>query len=304
MRVPTRQRPRSTDTDRGAGSSAWARLAAGGRRHGSRSRTGARAGQASLGGAIALLAVPAICLLVLAALGVGSAVGASSPRHRTFGAASAGISGVSAASIGARESGLAGAIGSLDALQGVQTAGTDKQGSASQGDRPSADTVNEPIASAKAVVAQAVAQGPSEDMHPMADPAVVAAAAASAAAAAKPKSPGTVTIVTFGYSFGDPPSGSKFVADVQNIESPNFSQFETGLSPSVRDRVMAVPAAQAWLQTMRTSWIPSLKDGDQVAVGCKRGHHRSVTLAVLLAEDLRARGYTVNLVHRDILKSY
>jgi hypothetical protein len=115
---------------------------------------------------------------------------------------------------------------------------------------------------------------------------------------------GTITIATFGYSFAGPPDGCAYVADVRNIDVGGFSQDETGLMTSVRERVMAVPAAQEWLAVMRTVWMPTLKAGDEVAIGCSRGHHRSVTLAVIFAEDLRAQGYAVDVLHRDILKSW
>ena len=66
---------------------------------------------------------------------------------------------------------------------------------------------------------------------------------------------------------------------------------------------MATSAAQEWLG-VRDTWAPALKDGDRVAIGCSMGHHRSVTLALLFAEDLKARGYAVNLEHRDILRTW
>jgi len=134
----------------------------------------------------------------------------------------------------------------------------------------------------------------------------VASAGGSVAGVAKSQSRGTITIETFGYSFGGAPGGSKFVADVRNIpvDGFNFQQSENGLMPSVRDRVMSVPEAQTWLAVMRDRWKPALSDGDKVSIGCSRGHHRSVALGVLFADDLRAAGYTVNLVHRDIYKTW
>ena len=117
-------------------------------------------------------------------------------------------------------------------------------------------------------------------------------------------SKGTVTVETFGYSFAGPPSGSKLVADVRNIQAGDFKQSETGLMESVRARVMAVQAAKTWLNTMETQWTPQLKSGDKVAIGCARGHHRSVTLAYLYTQYLRQHGWTVNLVHRDISKTW
>ena len=127
---------------------------------------------------------------------------------------------------------------------------------------------------------------------------------ARSTATAKSKARGTITIVTFGYSFAGPPSGSKYVADVRNIDAGSFSQDENGLMASVRARVMATAAAKAWHTKMRAEWLPNLSGGDKIAIGCARGHHRSVSLAVVFAADLEAHGFTVNLVNRDIHKTW
>jgi len=121
---------------------------------------------------------------------------------------------------------------------------------------------------------------------------------------AKKSSKGTITIVTFGYSFAGPPSGCKYVADVRNIQAGSFSPDENGLMASVRKRVMAAPQAQAWHKKMVSEWLPNLKGGDKIAIGCARGHHRSVTLAVVFSADLEAQGFTVKLVNRDIHKTW
>ena len=115
---------------------------------------------------------------------------------------------------------------------------------------------------------------------------------------------GAITIITFGYDFGGPPAGCRFVADVRNIDAGDFAQDETGLMPAVMARVMATSAAQTWLTVIRTQWVPALKPGDVVAIGCARGHHRSVALGVILSQLLQSHGYSVNLVHRDILKTW
>ena len=39
-----------------------------------------------------------------------------------------------------------------------------------------------------------------------------------------------------------------------------------------------------------------------IAVGCTGGHHRSVTFAEYLYEDLAAKGFNVRISHRDIEK--
>jgi RNase adaptor protein for sRNA GlmZ degradation len=67
---------------------------------------------------------------------------------------------------------------------------------------------------------------------------------------------------------------------------------------------MATAAAKKWHKTMKTKWLPKLKDGETVAIGCSRGHHRSVSLAVVFGRDLRAAGFTVKYINRDIHKTW
>jgi RNase adaptor protein for sRNA GlmZ degradation len=146
--------------------------------------------------------------------------------------------------------------------------------------------------------------------HPVstavADPAAQSSLATTqtATATATPSSLGTITIETFGYSFGPAPKGCRFVADVRNIRAGSFSQKQTGYMLSVRKRVMKTPAAKKWHRIFLTKWLPQLQPGDMVAIGCARGHHRSVSLAIVFASDLRARGYVVVLVNRDIKKTW
>jgi len=119
-----------------------------------------------------------------------------------------------------------------------------------------------------------------------------------------PVATGTITIETFGYKFGRPPKGCKFIANVRNVKAGPFSPRQNGLMPSVRKRVMATKAAKRWHQVFLTQWLPNLTGGDKVAIGCARGHHRSVALAWVFEQDLKARGFTVNLINRDIKKKY
>lgn len=128
--------------------------------------------------------------------------------------------------------------------------------------------------------------------------------AASTPTPAPPVAKGTITIVTFGYKFGRAPKGCRFLADVRNINAGTFSPRQNGLMASVRNRVMRTAAAKRWHRLFLTKWLPKLKAGDKVAIGCSRGHHRSVALAYVFAQDLRASGYTVKLVNRDIKKKY
>lgn len=113
---------------------------------------------------------------------------------------------------------------------------------------------------------------------------------------------GHITIMTFGYGFGGPGDGFAHVADVRNV--PSFktnTPDRTGLEKEVRDEIMATRQAKAWLSKMK-NW--SIEDGDKVAIGCARGHHRSVSIAHDYAAWLRSEGWTVTIQNRDIKRSY
>ncbi|NTW61878.1 hypothetical protein HGB25_00460 [Candidatus Saccharibacteria bacterium] len=136
----------------------------------------------------------------------------------------------------------------------------------------------------------------------------VVAASNNAASSTK-----TVTINTFGYSFAGPPSGMQLVADVRNIDVDKFKfkHSENGFANStprsaetVRSLVMSVPKAQEWLKKLQDTWTPKLTSGSQVAIGCARGHHRSVSLAVTFGNWLKTKAYNVIYNNRDINRSW
>ncbi len=113
---------------------------------------------------------------------------------------------------------------------------------------PELPAASPPAAAAIAVAAPAPQSPPGAATDQSAAD-VAAAVAGAAVGTTGGGSKGTITIETFGFDFGDPPPGCKFVADVRNIDVPGLLQSETGLMPSVIYRVLAVPAAQAWLNT-------------------------------------------------------
>ena len=120
-----------------------------------------------------------------------------------------------------------------------------------------------------------------------------------------------VTITSFGASFGKAPSGQKYLADVafNGHAIPNdgmgFTAGNNARDDSwVYDLVMAQTNAQWWLAQMNSKWTPNLKNGDHVAIGCSRGHHRSVAVQIAYGAALRAHGFSTVLVYRDINKSW
>lgn len=112
----------------------------------------------------------------------------------------------------------------------------------------------------------------------------------------------TVTIMTFGYSYGGPGEGFAHVADVRNVAAARGATPDNnGNDPEIKQSIMANSKAKAWLEKMK-KW--SLKDGDKVAIGCSRGHHRSVAIANAYASWLRSQGWTVKMQNRDMTKQY
>ena len=275
------------------------------------SRVGSRAEQARRERKLALRLFSLLGLLTIVAIALGSLTGWASPWTRTQQAASLAKASPSARPARTNKSpALTGkahtgsAVASSIAMQVVAVPAAKPMQVASSGGGSGVDSTGgsgaKPVASGSASARRAVASsGPGSVDSKRPASAVAAGTRVPSAVAAR-----TVTIESFGYDFGGPPAGSRLVADVRNIDAGNFTQQETGLMPSVRARVMATSAARTWLAKMDTSWAPALKNHDLIAIGCARGHHRSVTLAVIFASQLRARGFTVDVINRDIHKTW
>lgn len=283
-----------------------------------------RAGRAARERTVTLRVISFLSILAVVSVALGTAAGLASPFVRTPSGPRGGVQGSRVASIAAAPAPLgatpdvASSDGSAEQDRGASAATEpiapsdssqaqvpDDPGVTVWGVKLSDQSGAKSSAPAGAVASKATAKRQAiAESVPSAAKVAAAPAAAAAAGSSSSQARGAITIVTFGYDFGGPPSGCKFVADVRNIDAGSFLQSETGLMPAVRERIMATSAAQAWLSVLRTQWMPSLKAGDMVAIGCSKGRHRSVALGVVFAEDLRAQGYAVNLVHRDILKTW
>jgi UPF0042 nucleotide-binding protein len=57
---------------------------------------------------------------------------------------------------------------------------------------------------------------------------------------------------------------------------------------------------QGFLEYLLPKYRSEGKSYLTIGFGCTGGRHRSVTVALLVAERLRERGYEVNVKHRDI----
>lgn len=120
-----------------------------------------------------------------------------------------------------------------------------------------------------------------------------------------------ISVMSFGFKHGLPVEAD-LVFDVRCLPNPFYVpslKEHTGLEQPVRDYVMNAPESVELLKKLKelVEFLVPLyqKEGKtqlMIAVGCTGGHHRSVTFAGYLYEDLAAKGYNVRISHRDIEK--
>ena len=121
-----------------------------------------------------------------------------------------------------------------------------------------------------------------------------------------------VRILSFGYKHGIP-QDADLVFDVRFMPNPYYVdelKNKTGEDKGVQDYVMNSEAAQEFLcklTEMVKFLIPNyISEGRSqlvIAIGCTGGHHRSVTIANKLYEELKKNEeYGIKIEHRDIAK--
>ncbi len=120
-----------------------------------------------------------------------------------------------------------------------------------------------------------------------------------------------LTIVSFGFRFGIP-THADLVLDVRFLPNPYFIpelKPHPGTDPQVAEFVLSQPDARAFLERfsdLLQFLIPRYRSEGKsyltIAIGCTGGKHRSVALAVALADKLSSGGQPVRLWHRDVDK--
>jgi RNase adapter protein RapZ len=119
-----------------------------------------------------------------------------------------------------------------------------------------------------------------------------------------------VAIVSFGFRHGLPLEAD-MVVDVRYLPNPYFDEALrplTGLDPRVQ-RYVIDSSEGAQLCEHAEAFVGFLipryqKEGRRyftLAVGCTGGQHRSVAVAITLAERLKKRGIAVDIRHREII---
>ena len=121
--------------------------------------------------------------------------------------------------------------------------------------------------------------------------------------------PLVITLITFGYKYGVP-YDLDLMFDLRFLPNPHFVpelKDQTGEDPMVReyvtegkDSVEFLDRLQQFLEYVLPRYRKEGKSYLTIGFGCTGGKHRSVAVAVTIAERLRKRGYEVNLKHRDM----
>lgn len=121
-----------------------------------------------------------------------------------------------------------------------------------------------------------------------------------------------ITVVSFGFKFGMP-IDADMVFDVRFLPNPFYVESlrrHSGRQPLVREYIWKWPITQQFMEKLSglvDFLVPNyIKEGKSqliIAVGCTGGLHRSVFIAEKLYENLRNKGYKVNVDHRDIQKN-
>ena len=120
-----------------------------------------------------------------------------------------------------------------------------------------------------------------------------------------------VTIISFGINHGVP-ADCDFVFDVRFLPNPYYVpelKHKTGNQKEVQDYVLNSPVSHEFLDKLVDmikflipNYIEEGKNQLVIGIGCTGGHHRSVTIANELYNQLNSSdaSYGIRLSHRDI----
>ncbi len=118
-----------------------------------------------------------------------------------------------------------------------------------------------------------------------------------------------VALISFGFKHGLPLDADQ-VLDVRFLKNPYWVdelRRLTGRDEPVSEYVLSQPGIKDFgtkyaelIEATLPGYRRELKSSVTVAIGCTGGRHRSVALTEYVAGQLRAKGVTVHITHRDI----
>lgn len=117
-----------------------------------------------------------------------------------------------------------------------------------------------------------------------------------------PPAPSRITVVTFGFKYGPPPTNHTF--DVSFLANPARDARWGLLSEpddAMREFVLAQPAAAEFVAraTELAVFLSEQDDDLRIGLGCSTGRHRCSLVAEALCDALANRGFDVLLVRRE-----
>ena len=120
----------------------------------------------------------------------------------------------------------------------------------------------------------------------------------------------TITLTSFGFSRGIP-NNIDLLFDVRFLANPFWDselKLKTGQDADVAEYISkdpAYPEAIEKILDMLKFLLPRYQDAGKayvnIGIGCTGGRHRSVHVAERLSKDLRASGFSPNVVHRNLV---
>ncbi|HUO34192.1 MAG TPA: RNase adapter RapZ [Candidatus Acidoferrum sp.] len=121
-----------------------------------------------------------------------------------------------------------------------------------------------------------------------------------------------VSVVSFGFRYGIP-ADADLVFDVRFLPNPHFVprlRPFSGKDARVARYIRSFPQTEEFLRRIESlllylipHYIGEGKSYLTVALGCTGGRHRSVALAEVIRRQLKKKGYSTKVVHRDLDKS-
>lgn len=119
----------------------------------------------------------------------------------------------------------------------------------------------------------------------------------------------TLTLLSFGFARGVP-RNADLMFDMRFLRNPYWEETlrdQTGLDPAVCAYVTTDPLfettigqIEAFLRTVLPRYSEDGKAYVTIAFGCTGGRHRSVCVTEVIAERLRAAGFSPTIAHRNL----
>lgn len=102
------------------------------------------------------------------------------------------------------------------------------------------------------------------------------------------------------------------ILDMRCLENPFWVpelKSYSGLDKCIQDYILSFPSCKSYIEKLLDLICQQAemleKNGKnllKIGIGCTGGRHRSVAVTQLLMERLQQNGYTVTVLHRDLMK--